>query len=152
MAMHRVTTRRGRDDERWYACCGSALIGPYKTQSAAAAAIDRAAAAAAISYTTLDCTPEEALDETFGTAEPGDERDRLSDLYYNAALNLLDGAEGRILERITEDDDNVSKCIDWVCTVCDDEWTGTSSECWNCRLRAEDEARRAAEAEDAEWA
>ena len=152
MAMHRVTTRQGRDDDRWYACCGSALIGPYKTQSAAAAAIDRAAAAVAISYTTLDCTPEEALDETFGTAEPGDERDYRSDLYYNAALNLLDGAEGRILERISEDDNKVSKCIDWTCTVCGDEWTGTCSECWNCQLREEEEAERAAEAEDAEQA
>ncbi|MCY4632946.1 MAG: hypothetical protein OXG04_00280 [Acidobacteria bacterium] len=146
---HRVTTRQGRDDDRWYACYGNALIGPYETQSAAAAAINRAAAAVAIDYAGLDCTPAEALDETFGTAEPGDERDRLCDLYYNAALNLLDGAEGDILERITEDDDNVSKCIDWVCTVCDYEWTGTSSECWNCILEAEDEAERGEEAEEA---
>ena len=84
----------------------------------------------------MDVTPEQALDETFGTEDP-DERQRLSDLYYMTFYNLLDGAEDTILDRMAEHDDALQRCAHWTCSVCDDEWTGPSSDCWNCESAAE---------------
>ena len=46
--------------------------------------------------------------------------------------NLLDGAEDTILDQMAEDDDTLQACAHWTCSVCGDEWTGPSSDCWNC--------------------
>ena len=43
-----------------------------------------------------------------------------------------------------EDDEELERCQEWVCAVCDDEWTGPSRECVNC----ENAAREAADAGD----
>lgn len=133
---HRVDAIEARDDDRHYAGHGERLLGPFENRAKAAAAIDRAAAAVAIHYAGMDVTPDQALDETFGTEDP-DERQRLSDLYYMTFYNLLDGAENTILDQIAKDDDALQACAHWRCAVCDDEWTGASSDCSNCESAAQ---------------
>ena len=128
---HRVDVIEARDDDRHYAGHGTRLLGPFEDRGKAAAAINRAAAAVAIRYAGMDVTPKQALDETFGT-EDLDERQHLSDIYYMKFYNLLDGAEDTILDQMAEDDDELQWCEHWTCSVCDDEWTGASSDCFNC--------------------
>ena len=140
---HRVSIVDARDDDRCYAGHGDRLVGPFDDAAKAAGAINRAAAGVAILYAGMDITVDDAMDETFGTNDL-DERQHLSDQYYLSALNLLDGAEDRILDRMMEDDEELERCQEWVCSVCQDEWTGPSSECFNC----ENAAREAAEAEE----
>ena len=133
---HRVDVIEARDDDRRYAGYGDRLLGPFENGANAAAAIARAAVAVAIRYAGMDVTAQQALDETFGT-EDLDERQRLADQYYLTFYNLLDGAEQTILDQMAEDDDELEECQHWVCTVCNDEWTGDSSECWNCKCASE---------------
>ena len=133
---HRVGIIDARDDDRAYAGYGTRMLSPYDDRAKAAAAIGRAAAAVAIRYAGMDVTPEQALDETFGT-EDLDERQQLSDIYHMTFYNLLDGAEAAILDQIAEDDERLEECDHWVCTTCDHEWTGPSSECWSCTTAAE---------------
>ncbi len=133
--MHRVTVREGVDDERCYASGAGRLLGPFDDKATAARAVNTAAARVAIRYAGLECTAAEALDETFGAGGDPDERDRRSDLYYNAALNLMDGAERSVMDQMADDDPELQQCHDWRCHVCGDEWTGPDRSCWNCESR-----------------
>ena len=132
---HQVNVIEAVDDDRQYAGYGTRLLGPFEDRFKAAAAINRAAAAVAIRYAGMDVTPDQALDETFGTGDD-DERQRLADMYYLTFYNLLDGTENTILDQMAEDDDALQWCEHWCCSVCDDRWSGPSSDCWNCECAA----------------
>ena len=139
MTGHRVHIREGRDNCRCYAGGSDRIVGPYEDAARAGRAISRAAATVAINYAGLDCSVDEALDETFGSSGDADERDHRSHLYYDAWLNLLDGAEQSIVDQMLKDDPQLQVCDDWYCHVCDDEWTGPDSACWNCEQQARGE-------------
>ena len=128
---HRLNISEGSHDCRFYVFNGSDFYGSWETEAEAIREVDLASAAVAIRYAGMDCRPEDAINETFGTDDP-DERDRLSDLYYLTALNLLDGAERSILEELQERNDQIVECHDWQCLTCGYEWTGTDSECYSC--------------------
>ena len=131
--MHRVRIEQGRHDEQYYASGTGKMFGPFETGPAAAIAINTAAAQVAIDYAGLECTADEALDETFGAGENTDERDRRSHLYYNAALNLMEGAEQSVIEQLLNDNPDIEECMNWTCHVCNNEWTGPDSTCYQCQ-------------------
>ena len=128
---------RSSHDDRIYAAAGDRLFGPFATEKRAAEAINRAAAAVAIGYAGLGCSVEEALAETFGAGDDADERDRRTDRYYNAALNLLDGAASEITDRLLKDVEDIEEHFEFHCPWCHERWTGTEANCWNCQQESE---------------
>ena len=123
-----------------YVFNGESFFGPFDSKATAVAAVNHAAAEQAIEYAGMvgEFTAVQALDEMFGT-DDADERDRRCDLYYSAFLNLLDGAERRILERIIAKHDDVQECHDWQCVACGCEWTGADSDCYSCAFSDSDD-------------
>ena len=128
---HRLTTGEGAHNLQHYVFHGERMFGPFEEEADARGALATAAAAVAVRYAGLDCTAEEALDESFGASD-ATARDHRADLYHLAFYNLLDGAEATIIEELQDRNADVFEHFDYVCFTCGDEWTGDSDECFNC--------------------
>ena len=74
-----------------------------------------------------------------GAGDDLHERHHRSRLYYDAALNRMEGAEESVMDQLEKDNENLGHCEHWTCSASGYEWTGSSSECWNCRERQEDD-------------
>ena len=133
----RLTIREGRHNCWSYVCHRERMFGPFDTAEKASEAMSSAAAEVAVEYAGLDCTAAEARDESFGTNDP-EERDHRGDRYYNAQLNLLEGAEDSIVEKLLEANEDIEEHWNWQCNTCDYEWTGTNEECENCATACTD--------------